>query len=772
MGGTRFGRARLAEARMGGPRRLPAGVPAAKSFGCLVALLVAILALVPASASAESLCTDTWTGPSEGNWTTAEDWSASKVPTSTDVACVGSGKAVDVTSGANQAGVVQGAGTLAISGGSLELASGLEVSTIASLKQTGGTLTGAGTLDITSSFSAVEGHMSGSGSTVLESGASGVVEVPSETDRLFLEGRSFLNEGTLTFASGTLELSEGAQLKNTGTFKANSETLYRFCEICITSGSKSAPSIVNTGTFEKTAGTGSSQVEVSVENQGSVQAQKGQLTFSGGGSDTTGAWSASEGAAINFQEGSFSLAGGSWSGVVNVRKSTSVAVEGVAASTAQVTITSSGTLSIPKGSITVRNLTLTESGTLTGAGTLNISSSLSWVGTGTMSGSGTTVLSPGATGAVEVSNVNDRQFLTGRSLVSEGTLTFASGTLELSEGAQLKNTGTFKANSETLYRFCEICITSGSKSAPSIVNTGTFEKTAGTGSLQVEVSVENQGSVQAQKGQLTFSGGGSDTTGAWSASEGAAINFQEGSFSLTGGSWSGVVNVRKSTSVAVEGVAASTAQVTITSSGSLSVAEGSVTVNSLTLTENGTLSGAGTLNISTSLSWLEAGTMSGSGATVLKPGATGTVEVSSVYSRQFIIERSLVNEGTLTFASGTFEMSEGAQLKNYGTFKANSETLYKFCQICVVTGAVAPKITNAGTFEKTAGAGTTEIEVNFENLGSLAESSGRLIIKHPVAVEQSTSYGGAENPSAPGQPHASCGDPVSCATGNYSRDPD
>jgi hypothetical protein len=253
MGGMRFGGAWLTSVRGGWPCRLPTDVLVVRSLGCLAVLQAAVLVLAPAGASAESLCTDTWTGPGEGNWTTAEDWATSKVPTSTDVACIGSGKTVNVTTGANQAGVVQGAGILAISGGSLELASGLEVSTIASLKQTGGTLTGAGTLDITSSFPAVEGRMSGSGSTVMGSGASGVVEVPSETDRLFLEGRSFLNEGTLTFTSGTLELSGGAQLKNTGTFKVNSETLYRFCEICIMSGSKSAPSIVNTGTFEKTA---------------------------------------------------------------------------------------------------------------------------------------------------------------------------------------------------------------------------------------------------------------------------------------------------------------------------------------------------------------------------------------------------------------------------------------------------------------------------------------------------------------------------------------
>lgn len=133
MGGTRFGWVRLAAVRPGGPFRPPAGVLAVRSLGCLAALLLAALALTPMSASAEPLCTDTWTGPSEGEWTTAEDWSTGKVPTSTDVACIGSGKTVNVTAGTNATGVIQGEGTLAISGGSLEVANALEVSSIATL---------------------------------------------------------------------------------------------------------------------------------------------------------------------------------------------------------------------------------------------------------------------------------------------------------------------------------------------------------------------------------------------------------------------------------------------------------------------------------------------------------------------------------------------------------------------------------------------------------------------------------------------------------------
>ncbi len=141
--------------------RLLAHIVALRSAGVLAALILATILLMPANASAESLCTDTWSGPSEGEWSTAGDWSTGKVPSSSDVACVGSGATVKVASGSDVAGVLQGEGGVMISGGSLELTSTLEESTIHSLRLTGGTLTGAGTLKVSGSLAWESGTMSG-----------------------------------------------------------------------------------------------------------------------------------------------------------------------------------------------------------------------------------------------------------------------------------------------------------------------------------------------------------------------------------------------------------------------------------------------------------------------------------------------------------------------------------------------------------------------------------------------------------------------------------
>ncbi|MGC1164797.1 MAG: hypothetical protein WA862_01680, partial [Solirubrobacterales bacterium] len=139
-------------------------------------MLLGLLLLTPAFPSSASAaeCTNTWTGPAEGPWTTAANWSAGHAPTESEVACIGSGKTVNVSSGTNQAGVVQGEGTVRISGGSLQLITvpAEAVSSLATLKMTGGTLSGAGTLNITGSLSWTGAStMAGVGATVVKSGA-------------------------------------------------------------------------------------------------------------------------------------------------------------------------------------------------------------------------------------------------------------------------------------------------------------------------------------------------------------------------------------------------------------------------------------------------------------------------------------------------------------------------------------------------------------------------------------------------------------------------
>jgi RHS repeat-associated protein len=119
---------------------------------------------------------------------------------------------------------------------------------------------------------------------------------------------------------------------------------------------------------------------------------------------------------------------------------------------------------------------------------------------------------------------------------------------------------------------------------------------------------------------------------------------------------------------------------------------------------------------------------------------------------------TLVNEGTTTLASNNIIMGSGTVLRNRGTFDANAEGTEK--GIVVQPGSSPePRIVNEGRFQKTAGAGTTEIIPPFENGGAIVENSGKLKILHKVSVSSST----------PTPHHAECGDPVDCGTGNFTQ---
>jgi len=205
-----------------------------RSLALLVGLLV--LLAVPSAASAAE-CTDTWTGPAEGSWTTASSWSAGHAPTESDVACIGSGKTVNVTTGTQKASVVQGEGALKIEKSTLELLSASETSQIKSLTMKfEAVLGGPATLKVTGSFSwPNQSTMSGSGTTIIEPGITGSMAAA----KVNLVGRRFINRGTLTY-SRQIVMSEGALFENAGTLLAAAPEAIRVAE-----GSKSAPSFVN-----------------------------------------------------------------------------------------------------------------------------------------------------------------------------------------------------------------------------------------------------------------------------------------------------------------------------------------------------------------------------------------------------------------------------------------------------------------------------------------------------------------------------------------------
>jgi RHS repeat-associated protein len=432
------------------------------------ALLVVVLAL-PAWASAAT-CTDTWTGPEEGSWDTAADWSLGTVPTSSDVACIGPKTTVESFE-ANNVGVLQVEGTLVISSSSLEVTNALEASTVATLSMTGGTLKGAGTVNVSGSLLDKTGAMTGSGSTVIQSGASATFGISEGF--LDLEGRRLVNEGTATLEKGAISESGGAEISNSGTFKASSESGGGG-----TFKGGSEGSFVNTGLLEKTTGSGDTDIAVYFENLGTVNAKTGSFRLSEG----NGTWSSG-----SVLEGVIEVLG---FGIHEKVTGGSFTAQG-----ATILLISSGSLTITEGStVRIGNLTL-KGGTLAGAGTVEVSNSFTSE-VGVMEGSGSTTLLHGATaslGSATIFEVIERRF------INEGVVTFDGGLFYLSNGAELVNINTFKANSEDFEP--QIRIREGKAF---IQNFGLFEKNKGTGKTKVEPFFESLGAVVAYTGQLEF----------------------------------------------------------------------------------------------------------------------------------------------------------------------------------------------------------------------------------------------------------------------------
>ncbi len=679
MNTNEFPNSRL-DASLGSPDRISGRVRLSGNLILALAIVMAALCL-PSTASAAE-CTNTWTGAAEGSWATAASWSAKHVPTSTEVACIGAGKTVNITSGSRQVKMLQGEGTLTIAEGSLKITATAEASSIKNLTlDSSGILTGAATLKVSKSLLWTSGKMTGTGSTVLLSGSTATV------DGVNLSERTLVNEGTLTFPESYFEITKGATIKNVGTFNANSEGVSG-----ITTGGEGSGKIVNTGLFHKTTGSGISIVHVDFENKATVNGESGTLEFL---NSTITLASSSTLKGTSYFRGS-TITGANFtapSGTVTLWE-TSVTIE--SGKTAK-----------------IANLTGEFEGRISGAGTLEVSNSLSWGSQDRMTGTGSTILKSGGTG-----NLEEGARLYERTLVNEGTMTYAFGFIEMYDGATFENAGTFNANSENISGI----VVEGEGAAPRIVNTGTFRKTSGEETTRVGVEFDNQGTVHTASGQLRFSDGGLSTGGEWSADEGGLIGFTgESPFGFIGGVLSGEIEVING-SVTEEGLETTNLSLTVTAPkspnlASFSVEKGTLDAKNLSLTDYGVLANAGTVEVSNSLT-IEAGWLTGTGSTILKSGGTGNLEEGAR-----LYGSTLVNEGTMTYAFGFIEMYDGATFENAGTFNANSENI---SGIVVEGEGAAPRIVNTGTFRKTSGEETTRVGVEFDNQGTVHTASGQL----------------------------------------------
>jgi uncharacterized repeat protein (TIGR01451 family) len=432
-------------------------------------------------------------------------------------------------------GVISGAGTLLVTGGTLSIGG---VTSPANYTMSGGTLTGAGFLSIGSYFDWSGGTITGTGGAELA--GTGTGSLSGSNGAMVLDGRTFNNYGSLAFNSPTnpLNINNGALFRIYGVMTLNTDG---------TIGSDLANgaqlSIDPNGYLIKSGGSGTFTIDPFTANSASVYVNSGELLFAHGGSHT-GYFYQAAGAKLTFSGSSTQLNSGSVvSGDGTVSFSGCTAYLSGYYSNDTTLITASNLY--VNSSASTKNLTFT-SGTIHLDDDFLLTAYGTWSG-GTMSGSdGAFVVESGATLTIDAASGTPTLYDT--YFENDGVVNYTAAAagpyLTLSNGAYIANEGTFdlqtdaaivstvwfgggdalraRASSVTRSPSRHVTLLLARRIRPSGIapaggnffqNDVTLEKSGGSGSSEFGPSLSNSGSILAKSGTLAFDQDYSQTAG-------------------------------------------------------------------------------------------------------------------------------------------------------------------------------------------------------------------------------------------------------------------
>jgi hypothetical protein len=359
---------------------------------------------------------------------------------------------------------------------------------------------------------------SGRGGTTLANG--GTID-SAAGEGLFLDGgHKLFNDGLLLLAGGGIWLGEnplgttlgGAKLVNPliGTIDIASDG------VAIGAGSGTLK-MQNLGTIEKTAGSGLSDIQISVANAGALLVQSGTLSLDAGGRSLIRRIGISDGASLDINGGTFTVTSGTFdvAGGLIVSGGELDLSHTLLLEVADGTVISGGTLQLGIRKAVLS--TLAQGGTdpagsvLMGTTTVYVQGNAIFTGVAEDEGRGTTNLNANATldapGQDGTSGVANGLYLDGyRNLENNGTFVDAGGAIWLgispvgtSEGdATFTNAGTFDIHTDGT-------IVAGSATGyTDIASSGAILRSAGTGTATIAVPLINTGSVEVASGTLDF----------------------------------------------------------------------------------------------------------------------------------------------------------------------------------------------------------------------------------------------------------------------------
>jgi uncharacterized repeat protein (TIGR01451 family) len=577
-------------------------------------------------------------------------------------------------------------------GTSLTLAGASSIGSGSTLKLNGGTLTIASGGSLT--FNSGSSFLLNSGTVDVQTGGALTVNGPNTVS------------GTMQLSGGTLTVPATASL----TFIGGSQLLLGGGAI------NGGGTITSSGLVQQNGATTSVSAALNNDPGGSVNVVSGTLSLLAGGTGKA-PFTISAGGTLDFPSGSYVMTSGG-------------------------TVSGGGTLSVTGGTLSIGGVTspsgfVLTAGTLTGPGFL-ATDSLTWSGGTMMCGGpcGGTQLNGIGTGTID--GAVGPMTLDGRTFNDYGSISYTplsgGNQLTLANGATFGVFGTFNITSDGSIN------TSGTAPLLLISPNGQLVKSGGTGTSTIFTQSENDSSVFVQSGTLNFAGNGSHS-GTFSAAPGSTLVFSATSSTLA----NGFIGIGGTLSFPT---GSSDISDTMIVDGLTSITGGDVTINNPASTQNftmtsGTLHLFGQFDVNAPGVW-SGGTIKGTNvfhitccaASLTINGANGNTTLGAV---------ELFNEGLVTYTSPSpYALHvQGSLITNAGTFDiktdqpivqdvlinnvrpgTRSTTPAPLRRRSVgrtanagVLAVSGPLIDNQGTFEKSAGSGTTNIGPPFTNSG-------------------------------------------------------
>jgi hypothetical protein len=404
---------------------------------------------------------------------------------------VGTGATIDFFSGTtslNAGTSFSGDGLVQIAGGTVDVMANLTGPQ--RLELDSGTLSLAAGSDFTLAGNSTwdGGTIAGTGTVTNPSGSTLTLSGSASKE---LAGATLVNAGTIAFSgAGPWAVDSAATLNNSGRLDFQGD------EQITTFGAHTLGTINNTGMILKSAGTGIGALGNDTFNNsaGTIEVDSGQLTLSGG-TETGGKFTVAAGSVLDLTGAQAATLSGTYTG------------------------SGGGVVQISGGTVTVGS----------GGATWNFpAGQLHWTGgwiTG-LSGSSLTI----ARGSMLTLSGPAGKILNTPSVVNNGTIADSgAGTWSIDDGMTLANAGLIDLQGN------EPIVPYGVHPVGTIANTGTVQKSAGTGSSSVDVIFDSSGTVAVQQGTLSLSGditqvraGGVLTGGTWVIAGMATLTFPNG----------------------------------------------------------------------------------------------------------------------------------------------------------------------------------------------------------------------------------------------------